>query len=490
MKKHIILSSLLLSFMALTSCDGTYDDWASPQHNDAEDAVTIPGFTATATSAIDLGNVGDSVQVFTLSTATLPAGSTMEQTRVVITPQGTPTDETVATLTTSNGGKIDSTSLQNAIVANYGKRPLARTYSARVYSDIVQNGQAMLVDAGTINIVATPAAPFIASAYYLVGDMVGWNAASMQKLTHSSKDVYEDPVFSIEIKTTKDGQNLKFIPQTNVDASATVPDDFWHEGTDGVVGTGTDGDASTSGTLVTTKPGAIKIAEAGTYLVTINMMDYTYTIEKTNKYYLVGALQGWKSTTDDMTCLLYPEGNGISSYTTKWTGDHNMKIWDTDTFGSYNNAYGTAVDGDESESSSLINSNAKSFKSPTGDELYTLTVNMSNKTYTWKKLDDQNPTSYSKVSLIGVFNKWSDEPMTEVTPHNWYIKHTQTTTGELKFRANGGWDVNWGNNGDVLNISDKYYGTGTNNGANFNLPAGTYKIYLNDITGQFAFIAQ
>ena len=485
MKKHIIFSALLMSLLLMSSCNGTYDDWASPQHNDPEDAVTIPGFTATAANAIDLGKAGDSVKVFSLSSATLPSGVTRQKTRMIITPQGDTKDATITKINTTDDGKLDSASLQNIVAMNYGKRPVARTYSAHVYSNAINgNGQAILIDAGTVNLVVTPAAPFIASAYYLVGDMVGWDATGMVKLSHSSQDVYADPVFSIEFKTTAAGQNLKLIPQTNIDN-----DNFWYEGTEGVVGVKTDGDTSTSGSLVTASPGAIKIPDAGTYLLTINMMDYTYKIEKTNKYYLVGGLQNWTADpTTGMTCLFYPMGNGVYSYTANWeSGKNSLKIWDQDSFGNWNVAIGSVKDGATDMSGSLISSSAGAISSPT-TEFYTLTINMSSKTYEWQKCANQSPTEYTKLSLIGAFNGWSDQELTQVTKHNWYGKFTQTTAGELKFRANDSWDVaNWG---IKQNIGDKYYGTGINGGGNMTVPVGTYSVYFNDITGQFAFVAQ
>jgi hypothetical protein len=484
MKKHIIFSGLILSLMALMSCNGTYDDWADPQQNAQEDAVTIPGFKATAANAIDLGQVGDSVSAFTLSTAALPAGTTLEKTRMVITPQGSPKDETVSTISTSLAGKVDSVSLQNVVVLNYGRRPVARTYSAHVYADVMKGGQAMLVDAGTVDLVVTPVAPFIASAYYLVGDMVGWDADHMVKFNHSSSDVYEDPTFSIEFKTTGADKYWKIIPQTNVDAG-----NIWIEGKTGVVGVAVDGDNSMSGSLVTNAPKAGKISEPGTYLMTINMMDYSYTIERTNKYYMVGGLQNWNADkATGMTCLFYPQGSGISSYTTKWPGAWDLKIWDYDNFGNWDVAYGTAVDGDGAASGSLINSGAKSFQAPTKNEFYTLTINMGAKTYTWTKLENQSPAEYGKIGLVGEFNNWgpTDFDLTMVTPHNWYAKFTQTTTGSLKFRADGAWTNNWGTG---INVGDKYYGTATNGGDNITVPAGTYSVYFNDITGEFAFVA-
>lgn len=485
MKKHIIFSGLLMSLLLMSSCNGTYDDWASPQHNDPEAAITIPGFTATAANAIDLSKAGDSVKVFSLSSAALPSGVTRQKTRMIITPQGDTKDATITKINTTDDGKLDSASLQNIVAMNYGKRPVARTYSAHVYSNAINgNGQAMLIDAGTVNLVVTPAAPFIASAYYLVGDMVGWDATNMVKLSHSALDVYTDPVFSLEFKTTGPGQNLKLIPQTNIDNN-----NFWYEGTEGVVGVKTDGDTSTSGSLVTTAPGAIKIPDAGTYLLTINMMDYTYKIEKTNKYYIVGGLQQWNDkTATGMTCLFYPMGNGVYSYTTNWeSGKNNLKIWDNDSFGNWDAAYGSVKDGATDMSGSLVNSAAGAINSPT-TEFYTLTINMSTKTYEWQKSANQSPTEYDNIGIIGDFNGWgSDVYLMQVTKHNWYGKFTQTTTGFLKFRANTSWDVNWGNK---QNIGDKYYGTGTNGGDNITVPSGTYCIYFNDITGQFAFVAQ
>ena len=58
-----------LAGFAFASCNGDYDDWANPQHNGPENAITIPGFAATATGAVDLANAGEQVKLFTLSEA-------------------------------------------------------------------------------------------------------------------------------------------------------------------------------------------------------------------------------------------------------------------------------------------------------------------------------------------------------------------------------------------------------------------------------------
>lgn len=61
------------------------------------------------------------------------------------------------------------------------------------------------------------------------------------------------------------------------------------------------------------------------------------------------------------------------------------------------------------------------------------------------------------------------------------------TDGGLKFRANHDWGTNWGAS---VSIADTFYGTGVNNGDNIYVPAGTYAVYFNDITGEFAFVVK
>ena len=58
--------------------------------------------------------------------------------------------------------------------------------------------------------------------------------------------------------------------------------------------------------------------------------------------------------------------------------------------------------------------------------------------------------------------------------------------GGLKFRANHDWAINWG---ATLNVSDINYGVGVGNGDNISVPAGTYNVFFNDITGNFVFQA-
>ena len=491
MKKISLYVSIALAGLFMGSCSDDFTNWANPQTNPQEDAITIPGFTATGAQAINFANVEtDSVSTFTLSEAALPAGFTLENARLELTPQGVE-NATKTTVNTSIEGKGAVADLSATVVSVYGKRPSARTFDAQVYVNAVKDGQAVLIDAGKINLVMTPKAPFIDTNYYLVGQMTDWKLNTNLKFAHSDADVYEDPVFTIMFTTTEDDQCWKIIPQGNVDTG-----NIWavENAPKGVVGIETDGAYAMSGTLLTTtskgeKAGAGKIAKAGIYQMTINMMDYTYTIKQiAPEYYLVGKLQGWSDKLKDKTCLMYAESAMVQSYTTQWNDDANLKIWLGSDFGVWDNAYGTAKNDDNSVEGKIGGSG--SIVCPEPGAFYTFKVDFSTMTYKWTKLENQNPTAYEHVGLIGVGNDWkNDVDMKEVTPHNWFIE-TTIPEGNFKIRANHEWDdsANWGYaEGQKFSSTGKLITSPVSQG--IQVAGGKYRIFFNDITLEYAIIA-
>lgn len=491
MKKISLYVSIALAGLFMGSCSDDFTNWANPQTNPQEDAITIPGFTATGVQAINFANVEtDSVSTFTLSEAALPAGFTLDNARLELTPQGVE-NATKTTVNTSIEGKGAVADLSAAVVSVYGKRPSARTFDAQVYVNAVKDGQAVLIDAGKINLVMTPKAPFIDTNYYLVGQMTDWSLDTKFKFTHSDADVYEDPVFTIMFTTTDDNQYWKIIPQGNVDAG-----NIWavENAPKGVVGVEQDGDDAMSGTLLTTtskgqKANAGKIAKAGIYQMTINMMDYTYTIKQiAPEYYLVGKLQGWSDKLEGKTCLMYAESAMVQSYTTQWNEDANLKIWLGSDFGVWDNAYGAKVDGDNSVEGKIGGSGA--IVCPEPGAFYTFKVDFSTMTYKWTKLENQTPKAYEHVGLIGVGNDWNnDVDMKEVTPHNWFIE-TTIPEGNFKIRANHEWDdsANWGyTKGQEFSSTGKLITSPVSEG--IKVAGGKYRIFFNDITLEYAIIS-
>ena len=493
MKKLSLYISIALAGLFMGSCSEDFKDWADPQTNPQEDAITIPGFTATAAQAIDFASVTtDSVNTFSLSSAALPEGFTLANARLELTPQGVE-NATKTTINTDLNGKGAVADLAPVVESTYGKRPTARTFDAQVYVNAVKDGQAVLIDAGKINLVMTPKAPFIDTNYYLVGQMTDWSLDTKFKFTHSDADVYEDPVFTIMFTTTDDNQYWKIIPQGNVDAG-----NIWavENNPKGVVGVEKDGDDAMSGTLLTTtskgeKANAGKIAKAGIYQMTINMMDYTYSIKQiAPEYYLVGALQSWSD--QNMSCLMTAETAMVQNFTTKWTGDANMKIWLGSDFGKWDNAFGSASGDGVNTAEGKLKAGGGAIVCPEKGAYYTFTADFSTMTYKWTKLANQNPTEFKNVSLIGVGGKWNegdDIDLKQVAPHNWYLAKQEIPAGGLKIRADHKWrdDGNWG-----FAEGQKFESKGTlitsGGSSNISVPAGTYNIYFNDITGAYAFV--
>ena len=483
MIKKILLGMTLL--MSMVSCTEDYTDWGNPQSNPEEEAVSFGNGSVTPVDVINLADVtGDKVKVASIVAPTSTKDTYTPSFKINFDGQSFDIDA---------DGNMAKADLVNYITGKYGKRPTEHDIDATLDAWL-SNGStaAKMATSETFQVKAVPEAPFIDAAYYLVGDLTGWNLDTKLKFAHSDADVYEDPVFTLMFTTTKDDQCWKIIPQGNVDAG-----NIWavENAPKGVVGIEQDGDNAMSGKLLTTnskgnKAGAGKIAKAGMYQMTINMMDYTYTIKQiAPEYYLVGKLQGWSP--ENKTCLMYAETPMVQSYTTQWKDDANLKIWLGSDFGVWANAYGAKDDGDNSVEGKIAGSGA--IVCPEPGAFYTFKVDFSTMTYKWTKLENQNPKAFETVSLIGVGGKWNDGDdidMTQVTPHNWFIE-TTLPVGGFKIRANHGWNEggNWGYTAD-----QKFTSTGKlfNDGGSGDIKiatAGKYRIFFNDITNEYAFIA-
>lgn len=220
--------------------------------------------------------------------------------------------------------------------------------------------------------------------------------------------------------------------------------------------------------------------------VTVNVMPKTPIVIP--EFYLVGNIQGWDAT--NYSAAFYPVDAeaAILSYTGSISDGSSayFKIFSAEQMGSWDNGcYSIESDGDQSLSGSLSTSFGGAFQAPSL-EIYTLTIDMINNTYEYVLAEDQNPTTYTSLGLIGGFNGWGEqEAMAEITPHNWVILgFVNDAENEFKFRANDDWGISWGSGS---NIGDLNYVV-ADNGGNMILPAGTYNVYFNDITLQAFFV--
>ena len=95
---------------------------------------------------------------------------------------------------------------------------------------------------------------------------------------------------------------------------------------------------------------------------------------------------------------------------------------------------------------------------------YKVDVDLSAKTYTL--------TPITTIGIIGAATPGGWDADTDLTYNAeercWEVKGIELKAGECKFRANKGWDINWGGTPDNL----------TQNGDNISVEAGTYDIKL------------
>ncbi len=443
--KKISLYTLLLASV-LTACNEDFNqDIAAPQSWAQEDGKTVT-LSATAAAAIDLGTVTtDSVTVCSYTAPELTEGQTITGFDLVL--------DQKKTLTLNASGQVATADLQAVVTELYGKRPDARTLKGIVNAYMKSEGQIFRASSDTIDIVVTPKAPLIESAYYLIGDVNSWNADQLIKFTHSDKDVYDDPYFTTIIKVTA-ASYWKIIPQSNVDNNEP-----WAAG---VLGTVVDGDAAMSGSLTTTNPQAGKIdTEVGYVKITLNMMEYTYTIEYIGdmllKLYVPGAHQGWTpATAPTIYCQNYDlKYDGYVNFT---AADQEYKFTSQPDWNGTN--YGSGGDGTLS-----TDGNAANMKVPEAG-FYRVTADLSTipMTYTATK---------TVWGIIGDATAGGWDTSTDMTLNaatgEWTVTTALVGGKSFKFRANAGWDINLGGNADNL----------TYGGGNFAVAeSGTYLITL------------
>ncbi len=439
--------------MSMVSCTEDYTDWANPQTNPEEEAVSFGNGSVTPEGVINLADVtGDKVKVASIVAPTSTKDTYTPSFKINFDGQSFDIDA---------DGNMAKADLVNYITGKYGKRPTERDIDATLDAWL-SNGStaAKMATSETFQVKAIPEAPFIDNGYYLVGDMFttddvnGWTKGVAKAFNHSEKDVYDDPVFTVSFETTKADQYWKIIPKKNIDA-----DDLWAPG---VVGPKVDGDDSMTGALTNGEAKAGKIAKAGKYKLTINMMDYSYTIEEVNYdpfIYFIGSTDGWKS--NDQKLALVDDAKGVyTGYV--YLADPNAAgfefkfqraqgNWDTaigaGTFVSFG---GAAIGVDNGN----IGVNA-------GEGVYYMEVNLSEGTITATKVET--------MGMIGGFNNWDGDAKMTWNAEEYCFEATNAgvTADGWKFRVNGDWAINLG--GSLNNL--------TAGGDNITVAGNTVKLY-------------
>lgn len=450
MKKTLLYSLAAMASLALASCAGDYDDWANPQANEKEASAAKYGVTFANGSEAE-GSMADEDGIINLvtvnSTDANVSGFTLKDLKV----NGVAVNGTMI----GNSVQVSASELEKLVCEqNKSRASVARDLKVETQVSInLASGDAVSISTkgettGKFTPTATP--QLDEKGYYMLGQVNGneWDAKSPVWMNKISDGVYQ-----LKVTTTADKNWFKFYAGSNF-----VSND-WDSINKGALGCKENGSEEAFGYILYNGDswGELQtpvIPGAGTWIVTLDMNNLTYTVGKP-VLYMAGDANGW-ATNDYLagedgvhfTGFMYLNQNGFKFCTQpEWKGTN------------YGANFDTAPD-----AANITMTEAAGY--------YKVDVDLDSKSYVL--------TPITTIGIIGSAspNGWdSDVDMTYV-PYNkdtkevngyWEVKNITLSAGEIKFRANDGWDISWG--GELDNLTTK-------NGGNITVEAGTYDIKL------------
>lgn len=448
MKKTFLYTGVLLSMLSVASCDDSFGDWASLKTNEAPTAAEAYGLNFTG-SGIDIDmnaeNNPDSIDIVTVTSTSDVIGNVVVKS-VTVNGGVLPYSIIDGTKVRVGVAAIDSIAKVTLKSQKYEKRVLPVVVEA---AGVLKDGSAVAVS-GSVTQNETPVrTPDVdAKGYYMLGNINGndWtvNKPVMMKETAEGSHVYK-----ASVTTVGDTNWFKFYGASTlkgVDGSATTWDDA-NSAQFGCVKNGDD--AMFNYVLWGDDVQTPVIAGRGSWIVTFDANTWTYSISKP-VLYMAGDANGWKQSemlisSDGVsyTGFMYLNNNGFKFSTQQDRDGTN-----------YGEGFSTAAD-------------AANISLPSGYEpgYYQVTVNLEAKT--------MDLTAITTIGIIGdatVVGWDSDMDMTyNSTEHTWELLNVSLKVGELKFRANDDWVINWGGTEDNL----------TQGGSNIKIAdEGTYDIVL------------
>jgi len=362
----------------------------------------------------------------------------------------------------------------NDSIKTYNKNAVQRTIYVRLLSYIVKGGLKTVYTSKVATLLVTPnnyvPTPLNDIASLPMNSFV--NIDVLGNDTDPEKDV---------LTVSAVGTATHATVTINTDGKVKYTPTVGYSGADSFSYTVSDGNGNT--------------ATANVDVTVMAIMPYTAVTPR--PWYLVGAAIGdgsWNNATAGLGAALYPlsvvtgnkyniAGDGEFAYTGYFEAGKAFKLirdpgsWD-EQWGVTNGVYTHNTGGD--------------ITVPTSG-YYTINLNSITNTLTIVP-SIITPTQYTSMGMIGEMNSWGGDialtPAASTNNHIWYTTYTFANdftppvgSGGMKFRANGGWDNNWG-------AGTFPVGLGTNGGTNIPHKAGKYIVIFNDIDDNFYFIKQ
>ena len=438
MKKTLLYSLAVMASLALASCAGDYDDWGSPQANEQE-ASAAKGVTFTNGSEAE-ASAADADGIINLVTINVTDPNTSSYALKKVKING----DTIPGKLVGNSVQVSASELEELVCSqNKSRASVARDLKVETILSLNLTSGEALAPMGETTGKFTPApTPAIdEQGYYMLGQVNGneWDATSPVWMNKISDGVYQ-----LKVTTTADKNWFKFY------AGSKFVSNDWTSINAGALGCKENGSEDAFGFIIYNGDswGELQtpvIPGAGTWIVTLDMNNLTYTVQKPILY-MAGDANGWKHSdvlnSEDgvhYTGYMYLNQNGFKFCTQKnWDGTN----------------YGGAFFG-ESEDNIMMTQEAG---------FYQVDVDLSAKTYTL--------TPFT-IGIIGSATPkgWDGDTDMTYNPEErcWELKDVTLTDGEMKFRHTNDWSLSWG--GELDNLT-------TQNGPNIAVAAGTYDIKL------------
>lgn len=205
---------------------------------------------------------------------------------------------------------------------------------------------------------------------------------------------------------------------------------------------------------------------AGTYKITMNLNALTYTLEKYSWGIVGSAFNDWGATADGK--MTYdPFSDQWRTIITLKEGEMKFRMnsaWDVN--------YG------DSGADGVLDAGGDNIKVKAGK--YLVTMNLNDKSYSllpvthlWGVVGDATPNSWNGPDVVLDLD-YSQYSADFDTKGVWTAKGVVLKAGEIKFRADNAWDVNYGDTGANGSLEA--------GGDNIKVAAGTYDIVL-DFSG-------
>ena len=496
---------MALLSMGLVACNQDFDTEFAPQTNLPESLLQMSDVSVAANSATAI-NLADYIDEENGTETAIPIGTVSVKEGAM--PANTILKATVEfsknenfdgsvvldanSLDGSNEISIKSSDLQDAYFNNITRNPSETDVYMRTVLYTVTGGDAVaIVGKPGENFFAERTVKFtplnklqISPAYYIIGAAGGWSAdgARTQKFQHSSADVYDDPIFSIIVDAGSD--DCWFAIGDDAALNAVAEGD-WTK-LFGTKGASEDLKGTMDFRYNLGGDHSFHVTGAKKIRITLNMMEYSYTITPINvadAYYLVGGPDDWAgsaaskaqkfshssaSVADDPIFTYVLEGTG---------GDIWFAIGDDEACDAiakdndWSKLYGTTSgNGNNGLTGSLARRSSLnddgSFKVDGTAKFIRIQINMSTLTYTITPL---NFAEY--IWQAGNGNGWGNPAAPLYGPEG-DGKYTgfMYLDGEFKFRSGeDNWDApDWGTGGSNGTLAEQ--------AGNLSAAAGYYKV--------------